>query len=300
MTHPLAQFEPLFTHGVTDLAISGAGHARVRIDSRWLPVERLFESDQHLRDWCVDVFESVGVGLNYKNPLGSIGLRGYRVHAALSFGVASNTHVTIRRLGESDARALFAVGSVSASRLAALSHELLAGKSVLIAGAAGSGKTTLLRALLQQLVEFRVITLEDTAELLLTGENVVSLVCREANQEGAGAVDLSRLLSEALRMSPDRIAVGEVRGAELVPMLEALNTGHQGGGATIHANSLTDLAARLEALGLRAGLTAEQLARQVESAFAYAVFVSRSHEFEIAEVARPRLVDKRLEFRRVT
>ncbi|MFM5904449.1 MAG: ATPase, T2SS/T4P/T4SS family, partial [Microbacteriaceae bacterium] len=275
------------------------GHSRVRIGGRWHSVGCLFDAEQGLRDWCVEVFESVGIALNYKNPLASIGLGNFRIHAALAFGITEHTQVTIRRLDGTSGDFLFATGSASSQKFLGLSRALIAGKSILIAGAAGSGKTTLLRALLQQLTDFRVVTLEDTAELRLAGENVVSLVSREPNQEGAGSVDLSRLLIEALRMSPDRIAVGEVRSAELVPMLEALNTGHQGAGATIHANSLNDLAARLEALGLRAGLAPTTLARQVVSAFSFAVFMRRSPEFEIAEVAAPRLIDQRLEFRHV-
>jgi pilus assembly protein CpaF len=142
----------------------------------------------------------------------------------------------------------------------------------------------LLRALLRRYPAERIITIEDVAELNLGLPNSVGLLSREPNAEGVGAVSLSSLLSHALRMSPDRIALGEVRSVELVSMLDALNTGHSGAGATIHANSLEDVASRIEALGLRAGLPIPVIARLTESAIGLVVFVSAFGGYRIDAV----------------
>jgi pilus assembly protein CpaF len=295
----LDRLQPLFDQpGLTDLVMCGSHSCLLRISGEWVQSENPFESEESLRDWLIDLFEGQGVGLNFKNPMGSVVFGDYRIHAVLAFGVADNVQVSIRRLAAQSAYASmpYQAGSASQLRFQALAVALAKGKSILVAGGAGSGKTTLLRALLNNLVGLRVITIEDVAELRLAGANAVALYARASNQEGSGQISLDRLLREALRMSPDRIAVGEVRGDELGVMLEALNTGHAGAGATIHANSLSDLASRLEALGMRLGIAPPVLARQVVSAFSFAVLTRRSQGFEIAEIGRPRLTDDGLGF----
>ncbi len=150
--------------------------------------------------------------------------------------------------------------------LAALQGALLARRTVLFAGATGSGKTTLMAAWLSAAPPTdRIVLIEDVAEAPVEHPHVVGLECRQPNIEGAGGVDLARLVREALRMRPDRLVVGECRGAEVREFLAALNTGHRGGAGTLHANSLIDVAARLEAIGLIAGLPPAALARQVLS-----------------------------------
>ena len=302
LAHPqplLENLQPLLDRpGLTDLVMCGSKACLLRIGGDWIENETPFESEESLRDWLIDLFESQGVGLNFKNPLGSVVVGDHRIHAVLGFGVADSVQVSIRRLAAQSALASmpYQAGSASQLRFQALVGALAKGKSILVAGGAGSGKTTLLRALLNHLGGLRVITIEDVAELRLAGANVVALYARAANQEGSGRISLDRLLREALRMSPDRIAVGEVRGDELGVMLEALNTGHAGAGATIHANSLSDLASRLEALGMRLGIAPPVLARQVVSAFSFAVLTRRNQGFEIAEVARPKIAGERLDF----
>ncbi|WIB14596.1 ATPase, T2SS/T4P/T4SS family [Curtobacterium sp. MCPF17_050] len=151
-------------------------------------------------------------------------------------------------------------------------------QNVLVTGATGSGKTTLLAAMLAQVpAGERIITVEDVAELRVDHPHVVALEARQANAEGAGELGLGRLLREALRMRPDRIVVGECRGAEVRELTSALNTGHDGGAGTVHANGLDDVAARLEALGALAGLGPESLARQAASAFDLVLHVERRH-----------------------
>jgi pilus assembly protein CpaF len=150
--------------------------------------------------------------------------------------------------------------------------------NVLITGAAGSGKTTLLGALLgaAQPTE-RIIAIEDVAELRVRHPHFVALEARQANLEGAGGVGLARLVREALRMRPDRLVLGECRGEEIRELLGALNTGHDGGAGTVHANSLDDVPARLEALGALAGMSPTAVARQVVSAIGAVLHVEREH-----------------------
>jgi pilus assembly protein CpaF len=149
--------------------------------------------------------------------------------------------------------------------------------NLLITGAGGSGKTTLLGALLATApTDERIVVLEDVAELRVAHPQVVALEARQANLEGAGAIGLERLVREALRMRPDRLVVGECRGAEVRELLAALNTGHDGGAGTLHANSLNDVPARLEALGALAGLSDSAMARQAVSAFDAVLHVERT------------------------
>jgi pilus assembly protein CpaF len=138
-------------------------------------------------------------------------------------------------------------------------------------------KTTLLSALLSAApADERIVAIEDVAELRVEHPHFVSLEARQANIEGAGEISLQRLVREALRMRPDRLVLGECRGPEIRELLSALNTGHDGGAGTLHANSLADVAARLEALGALAGLTPEAMARQAVSAIQTVFHIVRS------------------------
>ncbi|WP_123656052.1 TadA family conjugal transfer-associated ATPase [Curtobacterium sp. ZW137] len=148
--------------------------------------------------------------------------------------------------------------------------------NVLVSGATGSGKTTLLAAMLALVPhDERIVTVEDVAELRIDHPHVVALESRQANTEGAGALGLDRLVRESLRMRPDRVVVGECRGAEVRELMSALNTGHDGGAGTLHANGIEDVPARLEALGALAGLEPSALARQAVSAFDLVLHVER-------------------------
>ncbi len=149
-------------------------------------------------------------------------------------------------------------------------------ENLLITGAAGSGKTTLLAALLGEAAATeRIVAIEDVAELRVDHPHFVALESRQANLEGAGRIGLDSLLREALRMRPDRLVLGECRGAEIRELLAALNTGHDGGAGTLHANSLHDVPTRLEALGAVAGMTAEAVARQAVSAIGLILHLER-------------------------
>lgn len=164
-------------------------------------------------------------------------------------------------------------GSVGVARIRTL---VATRANLLITGAGGSGKTTLLGALLSGAPPSeRIVVVEDVAELRIAHPHVVALEARQANLDGAGAIGLDRLVRESLRMRPDRLIVGECRGPELRELLAALNTGHDGGAGTVHANSLADVPARLEALGALAGMTMDAVARQSVSALDAILHVER-------------------------
>ena len=210
---------------------------------------------------------------------------GLRVHAALASGCNPNTHLSVRvhlnRLFGLDQLDDFGMFDERQSVL--LKQIIAARESFLISGATGSGKTTLLRAMLSECAGDRVIALEDVAELGLTNANFISLQTRQANIEGKGEITLDRLVREALRMRPDRLVVGEVRGAELIVMLQALNTGHRGAGATIHANSFDDVLPRVNAIGRGAGLDAQSILEQMRSAFTWLIHVDHRKVVKIAK-----------------
>jgi pilus assembly protein CpaF len=149
--------------------------------------------------------------------------------------------------------------------------------SLLISGGTGAGKTSLLAALLGQVDPTdRILTIEDAAELAIRHPHVVSLVTRSANIEQAGAVGLAELVRQALRMRADRLVVGEFRGPEIVELLAALNTGHSGGAATVHANSVRDVPARLIALAALGGMPADTLLAQAASGLDLLIHVGRN------------------------
>jgi pilus assembly protein CpaF len=203
---------------------------------------------------------------------------GIRVHAVLPPISPTGTLLSIRlprleppTLSSLDAGAFFQTVPLSTvGRLVATRENLL------ITGAGGSGKTTFLSALLASAppVE-RIIAIEDVAELRVAHPQFISLEARQANIEGAGAFGLDRLLREALRMRPDRLVLGECRGVELRELLAALNTGHDGGAGTLHANSLDDVPARLEALGALAEMSPSAVARQAVSAIGTILHLER-------------------------
>jgi pilus assembly protein CpaF len=198
--------------------------------------------------------------------------------------------------------ALREAGMIDASSERTLQRLVEARENLLVTGAAGSGKTTLLAALLSSAPEHeRIVTIEDVAELRIRHPHHVRLESRQANLEGAGGIDLARLVREALRMRPDRLVVGECRGAEVRELLTALNTGHDGGAGTLHANGIDDVPARLEALGALAGLDDTAVARQVVSAIGVVIHVIRDGGGvrRVAGTARPVLVDGRLGMERI-
>nr|WP_307334342.1 TadA family conjugal transfer-associated ATPase [Microbacterium sp. SORGH_AS_1204] len=264
---------------VTDLFINGdrglfvdRGDGAVRVPS-WQA------SEDEVRRIAIRLIALGGRHLDDAAPCVDVRLeRGVRVHAVLAPVAATGTTLSVR-VPRWDAPGLSDLergGMLSAAQRAYLEELVARRENVLIAGATGAGKTTLLSALLACVPSTeRIITVEEVAELRPAHPHHVALEARQPNIEGAGGIPLARLVREALRMRPDRLVVGECRGEELRELLMALNTGHDGGAGTLHASGLTDVAARLEALGALAGMDAAATARQTASAIDAVIHVER-------------------------
>lgn len=251
--------EPLLRRmDVTDVLVNGPG--AVWID-RGRGLERTdvrFGSDQDVRRLAQRLAASAGRRLDESAPFVDARLDdGSRLHAVLPPIATDGTLISLRipRRQAFTVDELVERGSLDATAAAWLTAIIHARLAFLISGGTGAGKTTILSTLLGQVpTDHRMVLVEDSAELTPTHPHVVRLQARPPNIEGAGSVTLRDLVRQALRMRPDRLIVGEVRGAEVVDLLSALNTGHEGGCGTVHANSAAAVPARLEALGLTAGL----------------------------------------------
>ncbi|MEU3916923.1 TadA family conjugal transfer-associated ATPase [Streptomyces sp. NPDC029004] len=214
---------------------------------------------------------------------------GTRMHAVIPPVAVGSTCLSLRvvRPRAFSVGELVAAGTVPPGGDRVLRALIDARLSFLISGGTGSGKTTLLSSLLGLVGEReRIVLAEDSAELRPEHPHVVRLESRTANQEGAGRVTLRDLVRQALRMRPDRLVVGEVRGAEVTELLAALNTGHEGGCGTVHANAAADVPARLEALGTAAGLDRAALHSQLAAALAVVIHLVRDRggQRRVAEV----------------
>lgn len=208
------------------------------------------------------------------------GRHAVRLHAVLPPVAAGGTCLSLRvlRPATEDMAALVAAGAIPAEITALLAEIISARLAFLVSGGTGAGKTTLLSAALGAVSpDERIVCIEDAPELAPRHPHLVRLVAREVNVEGAGEVTLRQLVRQALRMRPDRIVVGEVRGTEVVDLLAALNTGHDGGAGTVHANSPAEVPARLEALAAPGGLDRSALHSQLASAVQVVLHVSRGH-----------------------
>lgn len=234
---------------------------------------------EEARDLAVRLIALGGRHVDEATPCVDVRLGdGVRVHVVLPPIASGGAVVSIRlqrtepiALDELVAESFFS--AVPVKEVLELVHRRA---NLLITGAGGSGKTTLLGALLARAAPGeRIVVLEDVAELRIAHPHVVALEARQANLDGAGAIALDRLVREALRMRPDRLVIGECRGAEVRELLSALNTGHDGGAGTLHANSLADVPARLEALAALAALSGDAMARQAVSAFDAVLHVER-------------------------
>jgi pilus assembly protein CpaF len=278
-----AVFGPLAAHvadaSVTDVFVTARGAVWVDRGDGAIASTPLLIGDAALRDLVVSLVAQGGRHIDESSPCVDVRLSdGIRVHAVLPPISPHGTLLSIRiprreRLGLTDLAESGFFEAVPVDRV----RELVEARAnLLISGAGGSGKTTLLGAILGAAAPSdRIIAIEDVGELRVAHPHFVSLEARQANIEGAGAVGLERLVREALRMRPDRLVLGECRGAEIRDLLSALNTGHDGGAGTLHANSLADVPARLEALGALAGLNADAIARQAVSAIGAVLHVSR-------------------------
>ncbi|VXC03985.1 Type II/IV secretion system family protein [Arthrobacter sp. 9AX] len=266
--------------GVTDIFVNAP-------DSVWVDrgrgIERVpvaFGDEAQLRALACRLVAAGGRRLDDGSPCVDVRLAGgYRVHAVLPPVSTAGTllSVRIRRERVFSMEELQVAGMFSPHMRDVLERVLTLRLSFLISGATGSGKTTLLSALLGLCApEERLVLIEDASELNPVHPHVVSLESRHGNLEGGGEVGLGELVRQALRMRPDRLVVGECRGAEVRELLTAMNTGHSGGGGTIHANTATAVPARLTALGALAGLSPDGVRLQAASALDVVVHVERT------------------------
>jgi pilus assembly protein CpaF len=267
----------VFVNGPDDLWIDrGAGLVR---QTDWS-----CPSEAKLRELAVSIVARGGRHIDEATPCADVRLHdGIRVHAALPPIAPRGTLLSIRippldrpRLDSLAQSGLFGEGAEAEGARAFIDEAVRSRANLLITGAGGSGKTTLLSALLAAADPAdRIIAVEDVAELRVEHPHFIALETRQPNLEGAGGVGLDRLLREALRMRPDRLVLGECRGGEIRELLSALNTGHDGGAGTLHANSLNDVPARLEALGSLAALSPQTVARQAVSAIGLVLHLER-------------------------
>ncbi|MCW2674539.1 MAG: putative conjugal transfer protein [Frankiales bacterium] len=273
---------------VTDVLVNGPGQVWVDRGSGLEPVPVRFADDAAVRRLAVRLVAPTGRRLDDAQPWVDARLRdGVRLHAVLPPVAAGGTCLSLRvpRRRAFTLAELVDAGTVPSAGAALLERLVASRQAFLISGGTGTGKTTLLSALLS-LVDprHRVLLVEDAGELLPDHPHVVRLEARPPNVEGAGEVTLRDLVRNALRMRPDRLVVGEVRGAEVVDLLAALNTGHEGGCGTVHANSAVDVPARLEALAAAAGLGREALHSQLASAIRVVVHLARGRQRRVGQV----------------
>ena len=266
---------------VTDVLVNGPGEVWVERSGELRRSGVRWQHADELRAFVEVLVGRAGGRVDLARPVADVRLDdGSRLHVVLPPIAPAGPLVSIRRfprrpLGLDD---LAAAGMMSEPDRSALADLVSRRKNVVIAGATGTGKTTLLNALLRAVPHFqRVVTIEETPELRVDAPNVVSLVARPPNSEGAGGVDLADLVRASLRMRPDRIVVGEVRGPEALSALAALSTGHEGSMVTVHARSAAAVRERLVALALGGhGAPGERaLHEQVRSAFDATVFLVR-------------------------
>ena len=263
---------------VTDVLVTGE---RVWVDrGRGVePVSLRLRGQGRSRALAVSLIAAGGRHLDDANPCVDVRLPGgVRVHAVLPPVAIDGVQISVRvpaaaGLGFDQ---LCASGTIPFMLQGVMRGLVARRASMLVVGSTGAGKTTLLAALLGLVPhDQRIVTVEDVAELRVRHPHVVQLEARQANTDGAGGIGLDRLVLQALRMRPDRLVVGECRGPELRELLTALNTGHEGGALTMHANSVGDTATRLEALGALTGLDAPAIARQAVSALDVVLHVAR-------------------------
>jgi pilus assembly protein CpaF len=281
---------------VTDVLVNGPSQVWVDRGAGLEQVPVRFADDAAVRRLAVRLVAPSGRRLDDAQPWVDARLAdGVRLHAVLAPLSPQGTCLSLRvpRRRAFALSELVAAGTVPAPGAELLRRLVAAQQAFLVTGGTGTGKTTLLSALLS-LVDptHRLLLVEDAGELLPEHPHVVRLEARPPNVEGAGEVTLRDLVRNALRMRPDRLVVGEVRGAEVVDLLAALNTGHEGGCGTLHANSPADVPARLEALAAVAGLSRGALHSQLASALRVVVHLVRDPHRRVAEVCLLRRQDE--------
>lgn len=283
---------------ITEVMINGPKNIFIEQGGRLTKLDKQFESQRKLEDVIQRIVGLAGREVNQANPICDTRLPdGSRVNVVLPPIALCGPTVTIRKFSKTPMtiEKLIEYGSITQEIADKLQLLVKAKYNIFISGGTGSGKTTFLNALSNYIPkDERVITIEDSAELQIEGiENLVSLETRNANASGAGQITIRDLIKSSLRMRPERIIVGEVRGGEALDMLQAMNTGHDGSLSTGHANSTEDMLSRLETMVLQgaAGLPLEAIRQQIASAVDIIIHLSRLRDksrktMEITEVVR--------------
>lgn len=276
---PLQRF--LDETAVTEIMVNGPDRVYVERGGKLYLTGAKFSDEEHLRRIIERVVTKVGRRIDESSPLVDARLAdGSRVNAIIPPLAVGGSTLTIRKFGHVPLTVanLISYGTIT-PEIAELLHACVQGRlNIIVSGGTGTGKTTLLNVLSSFLpADERIITIEDAIELQLQQEHVVRLESRPRNIEGKGEVSIRELVRNSLRMRPDRIVIGEVRGGESLDMLQAMNTGHDGSISTVHANSPRDAIARLETLVLMAGmdLPLRAIREQIASAVNLIVHVSR-------------------------
>lgn len=278
---------------VTDVLVNGSGKVYLDRGDGLEESDVRFPDDESVRRLAQRLAAVGGRRLDDATPYADLRLAdGTRFHAvlapvarpgtAISLRVPRRRGFTLEQLTEAD--------TAPPEMTALLRRVVEARLAFLVSGGTGTGKTTLLAALLGEVAaDERIVLVEDSAELRPDHPHVVGLEARPPNIEGAGAIELRTLVRQALRMRPDRLVVGEVRGGEVVELLAAMNTGHEGGCGTLHANSAVDVPARVEALALAAGLGRDAAHSQLASAVELVLHLTRGRDGRrrLAQVAVP-------------
>lgn len=289
--------ELLDDDSITEIMINGPENIFVEKDGQIYRYRRQFESEQHLLDIIQRIVGEAGKEVNQANPIVDTRIQkdGSRVNVVLPPISLAGPVVTIRKFSKkpTTVEKLLEYGSITPEVADFLQKLVRAKYNIFISGGTGSGKTTFLNALSNFIPEDeRIITIEDSAELQIRNiSNLVSLETRNANTSGRGEITIRDLIRSALRMRPERIIVGEVRGAEALDMLQAMNTGHDGSLSTGHANSTRDMLSRLETMVLQgnAGLPLPAIRQQISSALDIVIHLSRLRDksrrtMEITEI----------------
>lgn len=262
---------------LTDIVVNGwedvwidRGEGLERIDSTW-------KSESELRDFAIRLAVSQSRRLDELNPFVDFTLSsGIRCHLLLPPLAVKGTQVSLRIPRNEPTPLSVLVGDQTPEVQSVLRAIIHNKKSFMICGGTGSGKTTLLAAMLSEVSPSeRVLIIEDTSELVVMHPHCTKLQSRMPNVEGIGEVTMQTLVRQSLRMRPDRIVVGEIRGAEVIELFAALNTGHQGCAATIHANSAADVISRVQLLGLMNGLSNSAIQVQLPTAIDVIIELTR-------------------------
>ncbi len=282
-------------NSVTEIMVNGPDHIFIERQGRIQQWDKRFTSQEKLEDVIQQIVGRCNRVINESIPIVDARLEnGARVHAVVEPVALDGPILTIRRFPDEPItmEKLISLGSVTRECVDFLAKLVQARYSILIGGGTGSGKTTFLNALSAYIpADERVITIEDNAELQIQGvANLVRLETKTANTRGGAEVTIRDLIKAALRMRPDRLIVGEVRGAEAVDLLQALNTGHDGSLSTLHSNSSRDTGSRLETMALMGmDLPLEAVQRQIVSGVDVLVHLGRMRDksrkvLEVAEV----------------